>query len=105
MPEHADVPYKSQKVGAPQDLASHVDAAGFLVFTGTCPVCHGRNEYPLFDVNPGTVPKGWPWAKKAEADEERHMECDCPFTHPENVDEYAGCGAWWPVPLPSEETT
>lgn len=107
MPDHDDVAYQDQKVDPPQDLASHTDAAGHLVFTGTCPVCRGRNEYTLFDVRPGTVPKkGWPWGKKGGAeDQERHMDCDCSVTHPGNVDEYAGCGAWWPVRLPPEETT
>jgi hypothetical protein len=106
MPAHDDVAFKEQKVAPPPDLTSGTNAAGHLVFTGTCPVCHGWSEYTLVDVRPGTVPKGLPWRKKADdEDRERQMDCDCALTHPGNFDEYSGCGAWWPVQVPAEGTT
>ncbi|MFF4250835.1 hypothetical protein ACFY1L_06495 [Streptomyces sp. NPDC001663] len=101
MPGHDDVPYKEHKVDPPNDLDWHRDDAGFLVFTGTCPVCQGWTELPLIDIAPGTIPKAWPWGKKEDATaRERRMDCECPITHPQNADELPGCGAWWPVTVP-----
>lgn len=100
MPAHDDsVVYREQQVAPPGDLAWHREGAGFLVFTGTCPVCHAVTSLPLVTVVPGTVSKGWPW-QRDPAPEDRTMDCRCPATHPQNVDELSGCGAWWPVRLP-----
>ncbi|QFQ99633.1 hypothetical protein F9278_29680 [Streptomyces phaeolivaceus] len=105
-PVHDDVAYKEQEVQPPPDIDSRTDAAGHLVFTGTCPVCHGWNEYTLVDVRPGTIPKGLPWRRKATGqDLERQMDCSCPITHPGNDDEFSGCGAWWPVLIPAQGTS
>ena len=104
MTAHHDVPYKEQKVDPPADLAWHTEA-GALVYTGTCPACHGWNQFPLVNVTPGTVTKGFPWGrKKPEEDRERKMDCQCPVTHPA-ADELPGCGAWWTVRIPAEEAS
>ncbi|WP_333771342.1 hypothetical protein [Streptomyces sp. IBSBF 2435] len=104
MPDHDDtVAYREQQVAPPGDLRSHTDGAGFLVFTGTCPVCHARNSFSLVDVVPGTVSKGLPWRRSQDdGPGEWTMDCRCPITHPSNVDEFSGCGAWWTVRLPPQ---
>ncbi|POX56488.1 hypothetical protein C3489_05450 [Streptomyces sp. Ru71] len=101
MPDHDDaVTYRVRQVAAPGDLDWHRDDAGILVFTGTCPVCHGPSELPLLDVAPGTVPKPWGGGKQRDSGE-RRMHCECPITHPRNPEEFEGCGAWWPVKVPA----
>ncbi|MGW5352008.1 hypothetical protein ACWERV_16045 [Streptomyces sp. NPDC004031] len=102
MPDHEDTDFREQEVAPPGDLAWHTDAAGILVATGTCPVCHSATAFPLPTVVPGTVAKGLPWPRaQQQAPAERTMDCGCPRTHPRNTDEFPGCGAWWTVRVPS----
>jgi hypothetical protein len=101
MPGHDDTPYREQEVPPPGDLRWHTDPAGILVATAACPVCRGVTALPLLTVVPGTVAKGLPWRRnRQEAPVERTMDCQCPYAHPQNADEFPGCGAWWPVRVP-----
>ncbi|MFF5976885.1 hypothetical protein ACFY7C_35815 [Streptomyces sp. NPDC012769] len=96
-----DKPYREQRVAPPGDLAWHRDG-GFLVATGTCPVCGHRTDKSLVDIVPGTVTKGLPWGrKKPQANRDRTVDCECRITHRE-ADERNGCGACWTVRLPEE---
>lgn len=101
MTAHEDVPYREQQVAPPGDLWQRTDEAGIPEFTGTCPVCHGRNVFALPRLSPGTVPKGWSWRRNGGSvtpDAEQHrMDCECPVTHPQDPLDHGGCGAWWMV--------
>ncbi|MFJ3146237.1 hypothetical protein ACIPJM_27800 [Streptomyces halstedii] len=100
---HNDTAYQERMVSPPIDLRSFTDAAGTLVFAGTCPVCLAANEFVLVDVSPGVVTKRLPWRRPPSAPTERRMDCECRVTHPEAL-EQLGCGAFWMV-RPSAEGT
>jgi hypothetical protein len=97
--EHDDsVPFREQEVAPPGDGVWRRDAAGVLVFVGTCRMCHAPTTVPLPNVAPGVLSRVW--RRRGPGTLVRTMDCQCRRTHPDNEDELPGCGAWWDVELP-----